>query len=85
MGFGRRQAALVIGLEVDDTHQLFRLMTEGGDDGVQGLTPTSRSVIYLAAGTLGERAVAALDSRSFRRLERAMPESGIVPLWVTLK
>jgi len=70
----------VIGLEVDDTHQLFRLLTEGGDDGVQGPTPTNRGVIYRADGTLGERAVAASFSRSFRRFERAMPDRGMVPL-----
>lgn len=70
----------MIGPEVDDAHQLFRLLTEGGDDGVQGLTPTIRSVIYRADGTLGEIAVAASLSRSFRRFERAMPEMGMVPL-----
>ena len=40
---------------------------------------------YLAAGTLGDRAVAALVRRSLIRLERDMPDSGMVPLCVTLK
>lgn len=70
----------MIGLEVDDGPRLFRLLTEGGDDGVEGLTPTSRGVIYRADGTLGEIADAASLSRSFRRFERAMPERGMVPL-----
>lgn len=83
--FGRRQVVLVIGLEVDDWHQLFKLLTEGGGDGVQGLTPTSRGSIYRTDGTLGERAVAASLSRSFRRFERAMPERGMVPLCETVK
>ena len=70
----------MIGLEVDDGHRLFRLLAEDGDDGVQGLTPTSRGLIYRADGTLGEIAVAASLSRSFKRFERAMPEIGMVPL-----
>lgn len=70
----------MIGPEVDDTHQLFRLLGGDEDNGVQGLMPTSRGVIYRADGTLGEIAVAASLSRSFRRLERAMPERGMVPL-----
>lgn len=40
---------------------------------------------YLAEGTLGERVAAASESRSLKRLERVMPDRGMVPLWVTLK
>lgn len=83
--FGGRQVALVIGLEVDDGHRLFRRLTEGGDDGVQGLTLTNRGVIYRADGTVDERAVAALLSWSFKRFERVIPERGMVPLWETVK
>ena len=70
----------MIGLEVDDGHRLFRLLTEDGDDGVQGQAPIGRGVIYRADGTLGEIAVAAALSRSFRRFDRGMPEMGMVPL-----
>lgn len=41
--------------------------------------------LYRAAGTLGDRAVAASESLSLMFFDRDMPDSGMVPLCVTVK
>ena len=46
---------------------------------------TSSVLVYRAAGTLGVRAPAASLRRSRMRLEREIPDNGMLPLWLTLK
>lgn len=59
-------------------------VTRKGGKGGAGLM-TSSVLVYRAAGTLGVIEPAASESRSRIRLEREMPDRGMVPLWLTLK
>ena len=84
MSLGAGQAVLVNGSKAMKGHSFLPIQRRVG---LRGFIYDGRNeaVVYRAAGTLGDRAVAASESRSLSRLDRGMPDSGMVPLWVTLK